>query len=65
MKNFEVRGIKVFSSSRPNRADLVGDRLTEWLSAQPSWAKYKFVVTQSSDSRFHCFSITVIWGVYF
>ena len=54
-------GVKVFSATMyQNRASL-GDRVTEWLAANQHIQVVDTVVRQSSDSEFHCLSITVFY----
>jgi hypothetical protein len=54
-------GVKVFTATMiQDRANL-GDKITAWLSARQKLRLVDVVVTQSSDSAFHCLSITVFY----
>ena len=41
--------------------DVLGDKVTAWLAANPAFAVVDVIVTQSSDEAFHCVSITVFY----
>ena len=52
---------QVFSATMVSERDRLGDRVTEWLEANPSIQAREIVVTQSSDEAFHCLAITVFY----
>jgi len=55
-------GVKVFSATKAREREYIGERVTEWLTATSK--KYEVVekvVTQSSDSEFHCLTITLFY----
>lgn len=55
-------GVKVFSATKAREREMLGERITEWMSANAK--KYEVVdtvVTQSSDREFHCLTITVFY----
>lgn len=53
--------VKVFTATKPlDRANL-GDAITGWLRENPSVRVVDKVVTQSSDMRFHCLTITLLY----
>lgn len=53
--------VKVFAATMfADRAQL-GERVTAWLEQNRGVSITDFVVTQSSDSQFHCISITVFY----
>ena len=54
-------GVKVFSATKARERAALGDRLTEWKDQNPDKAVVNTVVTQSSDSEFHCLTITVFY----
>jgi len=54
-------GVKVFSATKAKERELLGERLTEWLDANPAVKVVDTVVTQSSDHEFHCLTITVFF----
>lgn len=51
--------VKVFSATKSRERDSLGDRVTEWLDDNPEMSAVGTVVTQSSDSAFHCLTITL------
>ena len=61
MKNPEFTGVKVFSATMHKDRDALGDRVTEWLNANRKVQIVDYVVTQSSDSSFHCVTITIFY----
>lgn len=54
-------GVKVFSATKAREREMLGDRLTQWIDANPSVQLVDTVVTQSSDHEFHCLTITVFF----
>jgi hypothetical protein len=54
-------GVKVFSTTMQKDRDRLGDRVTEWLEANRKLRILESVVRQSSDSAFHCLSITLFY----
>ena len=57
----KFNGVKVFSATQYNDRAVLGERVTEWLAAHPSYQLADIVVTQSSDHAFHCVAITVFY----
>ena len=58
---YMVISVKVFSATKAyDRANL-GDAVTSWLRDNPSVRVVDKVVTQSSDMRFHCLTITLLY----
>ena len=54
-------GVKVFSTTIQKDRDCLGDRVTAWLEANRNLRILERVVRQSSDSAFHCLSITLFY----
>lgn len=54
-------GMKVFSASMMAERALLGDKLTDWLGAHRDLEVTEIVVTQSSDSAYHCLSFCVFY----
>lgn len=54
-------GVKVFSATKAKEREALGDRLTEWMGANPDKNIVDTIVTQSSDNEFHCLTITVFY----
>lgn len=51
--------VKTFSASKHADRENLGDAVTRWLADHPTLEPVETVVTQSSDSAFHCISITL------
>lgn len=58
MNNFN--GVKVFAATKYADRALLGEVVTDWLASNPVEIIDK-VVTQSSDSEFHCVTITLFY----
>lgn len=56
MQKFNV--VKVFSATKAKERELLGEVITQWLEDRPKLKVVDRVVTQSSDSEFHCLAIT-------
>ena len=54
-------GVKVFSATMFAPREQLGETVTAWMAANPQLTVTEFVVTQSSDSQFHCVAITVFY----
>ena len=54
-------GVKVFSATMFAPREQLGESVTAWMAANPQLVVTEFVVTQSSDSQFHCVVITVFY----
>jgi len=54
-------GVKVFSATMIADRQVLGERVTDWLTAHPTFEIGEMLVTQSSDSAFHCLAITVFY----
>jgi hypothetical protein len=55
-------GIKVFSSTMVEMRNSLGEAVSAWIASHPKCRVTEFIVTQSSDSRFHCLTITVCYS---
>ena len=56
-------GVKVFSATKHRDRDELGEKITNWLHAQQD--KIEIVdkqITQSSDSEYHCVTITLFYN---
>lgn len=51
--------VKVFSGTTNAARSSIGERVAEWFQTQPSLRLVDAAVVQSSDSRFHCFTIVL------
>lgn len=54
-------GVKVFSATKIENRALLGEAITAWMRSHPGIEIVDKVVTQSSDSEFHCLSITLFY----
>lgn len=54
-------GVKVFSATKFMDREVLGEKITDWLSHRPNITITDTTVTQSSDSEFHCLSIVVFF----
>jgi phage terminase large subunit GpA-like protein len=54
-------GVKVFSATLFAERGRLGERVTAWMAEHSRFTVTQFVVTQSSDSEFHCLAITVFY----
>jgi hypothetical protein len=56
-------GVKVFSATKHKERDELGETVTRWLSNQRGRIDIvDKIVTQSSDSEYHCVTITVFYN---
>lgn len=55
-------GVKCFSATMFSDRQVLGERVTAWMQANPHAQPIDIVTTQSSDSAFHCITITVFYG---
>jgi len=54
-------GVKIFSATMFADRARLGETVTEWIQARPTFTIEELVVTQSSDASFHCVAITVFY----
>jgi len=54
-------GVKVFSATMVKERDGLGEKITEWIRANPKAEIVDKVVSQSSDEAFHCLSIVLFF----
>jgi len=57
----DVTGVKVFSATKAKERELLGELITEWIRSHPEHEILDKIVTQSSDSEFHCLTITLFY----
>jgi hypothetical protein len=60
-KVIDVTGVKVFSATKAKERELLGELITDWIRTNPSCEIVDKIVTQSSDSEFHCLTITLFY----
>ena len=54
-------GAKVFTATKAREREDLGESVTRWLRDNPDVRVTNKVVTQSSDSEFHCLTITLFY----
>jgi hypothetical protein len=58
-----VMGAKVFTATKAKDREELGEVLTRWIRDNPRAKIIDKIVTQSSDSEFHCLSITIFYEI--
>ena len=61
MSTAKFNGVKVFSATMAQEREGLGDKVTNWIRANPQAKVVDTVVTQSSDEAFHCIAITLFY----
>ena len=54
-------GVKVFSATKSRDRESLGEKVTEWIRQHPLLEVVDKELRQSSDSEFHCLSITLFY----
>ncbi len=57
----DVTGVKVFSATKAKERELLGEVITDWIRTHQDFDIVDKIVTQSSDSEFHCLTITLFY----
>ncbi len=60
--NVKFDGLKVFSATMAHQREHLGETVTAWMADHPAYRVTEVIVTQSSDSAFHCITITVFYA---
>lgn len=61
-KRMDITGVKVFSATKAKEREGLGEQITNWMRANHGDLEIvDKVVTQSSDSEFHCLTITLFY----
>ncbi len=60
-RDVKFNGVKVFSATMVADREQLGEKVTDWMSKNPSKKVTDIVITQSSDEAFHCIAITVFY----
>lgn len=58
----KFNGVKVFSATMVRDRAELGEKVTDWIRTHPECEIVDYVVTQSSDSEFHCVTITLFYS---
>ena len=56
-----VTGVKVFSATKARDREELGDKVTAWIRDNPKMRIVDKHVGLSSDSEFHCLTITIFY----
>ncbi len=57
----DFTGVKVFSTTLARDREVMGETIGRWLAEHPGLEIVDRRVTQSSDSEFHCLTITLFY----
>ncbi|MCX5744699.1 MAG: hypothetical protein NT062_19605 [Proteobacteria bacterium] len=58
----KFNGVKVFSATMVQQREVLGETVTAWIAEHRETHEVTdIVITQSSDSAFHCVAITVFY----
>lgn len=55
------KGVKVFSATKAKERNALGEVITDWIKDNSDVEVVDTVIRQSSDSEFHCLSITLFF----
>jgi hypothetical protein len=58
-----VSGVKVFSATKARERGRLGEEVTLWMRENKGVEIVDKIVTQSSDSEFHCLTITLFYRI--
>lgn len=61
MSDKEFNGVKVFSATMVRDRQELGEVVTDWIRSHPDCKIVDRTITQSSDSQFHCITITLFY----
>jgi hypothetical protein len=61
VRALDITGVRVFSATKAKEREMMGDIITDWLRKNPDLEIVDRIVTQSSDSEFHCLTITLFY----
>lgn len=56
-----VTGVKIFSTTLARDREVLGETITRWIAQHPELEIVDKAVRQSSDSQFHCLSVTLFY----
>ena len=57
----QINGVKVFSATKARDREVLGENVTAWIRDNPGFDLVDKIVSQSSDSEFHCLTITLFY----
>lgn len=59
--DLSFNGVKLFTATLSADRERLGTRVTDWIAGNPQSTVTEIVVTQSSDSAYHCIALTVFF----
>ena len=59
----QINLVKVFSATKSKDRERLGDRVNDWIAANPTVQIVRTSVTQSSDAAFHCLTFVLFCAV--
>ena len=59
VKALQINLVKVFSATKSRDREKLGDRVSDWIAANPTVEIVRTSVTQSSDAGFHCLTFVL------
>ena len=60
-EDVRFNGVKVFSATMVADRTQLGEKVTQWIAAHPTFKISEIVTTQSSDDQFHCIALSVFY----
>jgi hypothetical protein len=63
LMNAPINLVKVFTATKAKDRESIGERVTDWIAANPIVHIVKTVVALSSDRTFHCLSVILFCSV--
>jgi hypothetical protein len=55
----QINLVKVFSATKSRDRERLGDRVSDWIAANPTVQIVRSSITQSSDASFHCLTFVL------
>jgi hypothetical protein len=55
----DFNSVRIFSATKARDREVLGEKVTAWIEANPSVLIVDKTVRQSSDAAFHCLSIVL------
>ena len=55
----QINLVKVFSATKSRDREKLGDRVSDWIAANPTVEVLRTSVIQSSDAAFHCLTFVL------
>ena len=59
----EFDGMMIFSETKARLRDKLGETVTSWMNKNRHLSVVDRIITQSSDSEFHCVTITLFYVI--